>query len=64
MGSVLSKICEGILRLLDFHLIPSSMVAESKVFYLKIKDGVKVDKCTFSIVLRACARVVVIEARE
>ncbi|KAG0465733.1 hypothetical protein HPP92_019897 [Vanilla planifolia] len=33
----LGKICEGILKLLDSHLIPSAAVAESKVFYLKMK---------------------------
>ena len=33
----LSKICDGILNLLDSHLIPSSTAAESKVFYLKMK---------------------------
>ncbi|KAF8407842.1 hypothetical protein HHK36_006979 [Tetracentron sinense] len=33
----LSKICDGILRLLESHLIPSSSAAESKVFYLKMK---------------------------
>ncbi|MBO8589745.1 14-3-3 family protein, partial [Staphylococcus aureus] len=33
----LSKICDGILRLLESHLIPSSTSAESKVFYLKMK---------------------------
>ncbi|RWV87128.1 hypothetical protein BHE74_00031803, partial [Ensete ventricosum] len=33
----LSKICDGILKLLDSHLIPSSTTAESKVFYLKMK---------------------------
>eukprot|EP00245_Coleochaete_scutata_P017580 TRINITY_DN86_c0_g1_i1.p1 TRINITY_DN86_c0_g1~~TRINITY_DN86_c0_g1_i1.p1 ORF type:complete len:265 (-),score=80.38 TRINITY_DN86_c0_g1_i1:1076-1870(-) len=33
----LSKICEGILNLLDTHLIPSSTTGESKVFYLKMK---------------------------
>nr|ANW11990.1 FT-4 [Haloxylon ammodendron] len=32
----LSKICEGILKLLDSHLIPSATTAESKVFYLKM----------------------------
>eukprot|EP00252_Welwitschia_mirabilis_P002735 TRINITY_DN1269_c0_g1_i1.p1 TRINITY_DN1269_c0_g1~~TRINITY_DN1269_c0_g1_i1.p1 ORF type:complete len:263 (-),score=56.06 TRINITY_DN1269_c0_g1_i1:291-1079(-) len=35
--SELSKICDGILRLLDTHLIPSSTTGESKVFYLKMK---------------------------
>ena len=33
----LSKICDGILNLLDSHLIPSASSAESKVFYLKMK---------------------------
>lgn len=33
----LSKICEGILSLLESHLIPSASTAESKVFYLKMK---------------------------
>jgi 14-3-3 protein epsilon len=33
----LSKICEGILKLLDSHLVPCATVAESKVFYLKMK---------------------------
>ncbi|RWW84634.1 hypothetical protein BHE74_00006749 [Ensete ventricosum] len=33
----LSKICEGILKLLDSHLVPSAASAESKVFYLKMK---------------------------
>ncbi|THU69631.1 hypothetical protein C4D60_Mb08t16420 [Musa balbisiana] len=33
----LSKICDGILKLLDSHLISSSTTAESKVFYLKMK---------------------------
>ncbi|KAJ7546549.1 hypothetical protein O6H91_08G044100 [Diphasiastrum complanatum] len=33
----LSEICDGILKLLDGHLIPSSSSAESKVFYLKMK---------------------------
>ena len=35
--SELSHICEGILNLLDEHLIPSSTTGESKVFYLKMK---------------------------
>ncbi|KAJ8775402.1 hypothetical protein K2173_023167 [Erythroxylum novogranatense] len=35
--SELSKICDGILSLLDSHLIPSSSSSESKVFYLKMK---------------------------
>ena len=33
----LSKICDGILKLLESHLIPSASSAESKVFYLKMK---------------------------
>ncbi|KAF3323795.1 14-3-3-like protein [Carex littledalei] len=33
----LTKICQGILDLLDKHLVPSATVAESKVFYLKMK---------------------------
>ncbi|GFP84415.1 14-3-3 protein 4 [Phtheirospermum japonicum] len=33
----LSKICDGILKLLESHLIPSASTAESKVFYLKMK---------------------------
>ncbi|KAJ6848874.1 14-3-3-like protein [Iris pallida] len=33
----LGKICDGILKLLETHLIPSSTSAESKVFYLKMK---------------------------
>lgn len=33
----LNKICEGILGLLDVHLIPSCTSGESKVFYLKMK---------------------------
>ncbi|KAM0936087.1 putative 14-3-3 protein [Dioscorea sansibarensis] len=33
----LSKICDGILKLLEANLIPSSSAAESKVFYLKMK---------------------------
>ncbi|KAL5563444.1 hypothetical protein UlMin_033191 [Ulmus minor] len=33
----LSKICDGILNLLESHLIPSASSAESKVFYLKMK---------------------------
>ncbi|CAI0451114.1 unnamed protein product [Linum tenue] len=33
----LSKICDGILNLLETHLIPSASAAESKVFYLKMK---------------------------
>ncbi|GAB2280094.1 hypothetical protein Dimus_014731 [Dionaea muscipula] len=35
--SELSKICDGILRLLDSHLVPSAKTGESKVFYLKMK---------------------------
>ncbi|KAI3722770.1 hypothetical protein L2E82_33850 [Cichorium intybus] len=35
--SELSKICDGILLLLDSHLVPSASSAESKVFYLKMK---------------------------
>ncbi|KAI4387865.1 hypothetical protein MLD38_000256 [Melastoma candidum] len=33
----LSKICDGILSLLESHLVPSASSAESKVFYLKMK---------------------------
>ena len=33
----LSKICDGILNILESHLIPSASSAESKVFYLKMK---------------------------
>lgn len=33
----LSNICDGILKLLDTHLVPSSTATESKVFYLKMK---------------------------
>ncbi|CAO2202738.1 unnamed protein product [Urochloa humidicola] len=33
----LSNICDGILRLLDSHLVPTSTTAECKVFYLKMK---------------------------
>ncbi|MBA0732256.1 hypothetical protein Gogos_016359 [Gossypium gossypioides] len=33
----LSKICDGILSLLESHLIPLASSAESKVFYLKMK---------------------------
>jgi 14-3-3 protein beta/theta/zeta len=33
----LTKICGEVLALLDEHLIPKSSVAESKVFYLKMK---------------------------
>ncbi|CAI9282616.1 unnamed protein product [Lactuca saligna] len=33
----LSKICDGILGLLESHLVPSASSAESKIFYLKMK---------------------------
>lgn len=33
----LSKICDGILKLLDDRLIPSASAGDSKVFYLKMK---------------------------
>ncbi|CAF2126066.1 hypothetical protein BRARA_C02992 [Brassica rapa] len=33
----LGKICDGILNLLDSHLVPAASLAESKVFYLKMK---------------------------
>ncbi|XP_077212744.1 14-3-3 protein 1 [Tasmannia lanceolata] len=33
----LTEVCAGILKILDSHLIPSSNVSESKVFYLKMK---------------------------
>ncbi|XAR48546.1 hypothetical protein NMG60_11031398 [Bertholletia excelsa] len=33
----LSSICDGILKLLDTRLIPAASVADSKVFYLKMK---------------------------
>ncbi|ONM16909.1 14-3-3-like protein GF14-6 [Zea mays] len=33
----LTKICDGILKLLETHLVPSSTAPESKVFYLKMK---------------------------
>lgn len=33
----LSKICEGILKLLESHLVPSAGGAELKVLYLKMK---------------------------
>nr|CAB3487295.1 unnamed protein product [Digitaria exilis] len=33
----LTKICDGILKLLESHLVPSSTAPESKVFYLKMK---------------------------
>jgi 14-3-3 protein epsilon len=32
------NICDGILRLMETHLIPSSTSDESKVFYLEMKD--------------------------
>ncbi|XXG40442.1 hypothetical protein AAC387_Pa01g1157 [Persea americana] len=35
--SELSSICDGILRLLDYRLIPSASAGDSKVFYLKMK---------------------------
>ncbi|XAR71351.1 hypothetical protein NMG60_11028567 [Bertholletia excelsa] len=35
--SELSKICDGILSLLESHLIPSAPSAESKVFYYKMR---------------------------
>lgn len=35
--SELSNICDGILKLLDTHLIPSANTGDSKVFYLKMK---------------------------
>lgn len=35
--SELNKICEGILSILDGHLIPSAGSGESKVFYYKMK---------------------------
>ncbi|ESQ38883.1 hypothetical protein EUTSA_v10001833mg [Eutrema salsugineum] len=35
--SELSKICDGILKLLDTRLIPASANGDSKVFYLKMK---------------------------
>ncbi|GFY96117.1 14-3-3-like protein [Actinidia chinensis var. chinensis] len=35
--SELSSICEGILKLLDSRLVPSSASGDSKVFYLKMK---------------------------
>ncbi|KAK4744392.1 hypothetical protein SAY87_010704 [Trapa incisa] len=35
--SELSKICDGILKLLDSRLIPAASVGDSKVFYLKMK---------------------------
>jgi 14-3-3 protein epsilon len=33
----LTKICDGILKLHDSHLVPSSTAAESKVSYLKME---------------------------
>ncbi|VVB14685.1 unnamed protein product [Arabis nemorensis] len=33
----LTKICDGILNLLESHLVPAASLAESKVFYLKMK---------------------------
>ncbi|KAM0057311.1 putative 14-3-3 protein [Helianthus debilis subsp. tardiflorus] len=33
----LSKICDGILGLLDSHVVPSASSSESKIFYLKMK---------------------------
>ena len=33
----LARICDGILAVLDSHLVPSAGTAESKVFYLKMK---------------------------
>lgn len=33
----LNQISDGILKLLDSHLIPTASLAESKVFYLKMK---------------------------
>jgi 14-3-3 protein epsilon len=33
----LARICDGILALLDSHLVPAAGAAESKVFYLKMK---------------------------
>ncbi|BAT97148.1 hypothetical protein VIGAN_09051500, partial [Vigna angularis var. angularis] len=35
--SELSNICDGILKLLNFRLIPSASSSDSKVFYLKMK---------------------------
>ena len=35
--SELDTVCDGVLSLLDMHLVPSSSSAESKVFYLKMK---------------------------
>ncbi|XP_019098257.1 PREDICTED: 14-3-3-like protein GF14 phi [Camelina sativa] len=35
--SELSKICDGILKLLDTRLVPASANGDSKVFYLKMK---------------------------
>jgi 14-3-3 protein epsilon len=36
--SELINICDGMLHLLDTHLIPSSTSGELKVFYLKMRD--------------------------
>lgn len=33
----LTSICDGILKLLDSHLVPSATSADSKVFYLKMR---------------------------
>jgi 14-3-3 protein epsilon len=42
----LSKICDGILKLLDSHLVPMSTAAESKVFYLKMRgDYHRLEEC-------------------
>ncbi|KAF3963131.1 hypothetical protein CMV_012446 [Castanea mollissima] len=35
--SELSKICDGIIKLLDTRLIPFAATGDSKVFYLKMK---------------------------
>ncbi|ONK75575.1 uncharacterized protein A4U43_C03F18350 [Asparagus officinalis] len=35
--SELNSICDGILKLLDSHLVPSASASDSKVFYLKMK---------------------------
>ncbi|XP_074308040.1 14-3-3-like protein [Silene latifolia] len=43
----LSKICDGILNLLESHLIPTVSAAESKVFYLKMKADVSSNCCVF-----------------
>merc|ERR1711990_363786 len=37
MGGELDKICNGILDLMDAHLIPKATNGESKVFYYKMK---------------------------